>query len=52
MPRELEATLALLLVPVAAFCLWDFSYFSGAIAATIALALSTGLYIHSERGRP
>jgi hypothetical protein len=51
MTRKLEVAIALLLIPVAGFCLWDFSYVTGAIDSTIALALSGGLYMHSERKR-
>jgi hypothetical protein len=49
MTREVEVAIALILIPIAAFCLWDFSYVTGAVASAIVLGLSIGLYMHSER---
>jgi hypothetical protein len=49
MTSQLEVAIALILIPVAGFCLWDFSYVTGAVASSIALAFSIGLYMHSER---
>ena len=51
MTRELEVAIALILIPIAGFCLWDFSYVAGAVASAIALGLSIALYMHSERKR-
>ena len=51
MTREIEVALALIFIPISGFCLWYFSYFTGAITSTIALGFSIGLYILSERKR-
>ena len=51
MTRELEVAIALILIPVSGLCLWYFSFYTGAITSTIALAFSIGLYMHSERKR-
>ena len=47
--KNIEVALALLLVLLAGFFLWDLSYVNGAIAATIAILVSVMLYVHSER---
>ena len=52
MTRQTEVALALILIPVSGLCLWALSYWTGAITATIALAISTVLYMHSERAGP
>lgn len=49
MTRELEVALALIFIVISGFCLWDFSYVTGAVTATVAQALAIGLYMHSER---
>ena len=51
MSRELEVALALICIVISGFCLWYFSYITGAIAATIAQAFAIGFYMHSERKR-
>jgi hypothetical protein len=51
MVRDIETALALFLIPVSAFCLWHFSYATGAIAATIAQTFSVILYMLSNRRR-
>ena len=51
MTREIEVALALIFIVISGFCLWEFSYVTGAITATAAQAFAIGLYIHSERKR-
>jgi hypothetical protein len=49
MTRSTELAFALILIPVSAFCLWDFSFVTGGITSAIALALAVGLYMHADR---
>ena len=43
MTRELEVAIAVILIPFAGFCLWNFSYWTGAVTTSVALAFSIGL---------
>jgi hypothetical protein len=51
MVRDIETALALLLIPVSAFCLWRFSYVTGAVYATVAQTFSVILYMAANRKR-
>jgi len=48
MLRKVEITCALLLVLIAGLCLWYFRPITAGIMASIAIAIATGLYIHSS----
>ena len=48
MARDVEAKLAMLLIPVAGFCLWYFSHVTAAITSSIAITIATDLYLHSQ----
>lgn len=47
--RQLQAALALIVIPVAFFLLWYFPDYKGVVACSVGMLISIFLYLLSER---